>query len=357
MSFFGDVERFLADLYPYRWPILAGLLALTAAAVAVAYARGWHLVVVRHWRATAIVGTPLLAVAVFGGWTLLSPLFIDVTVDEAFPFEFSTVAAPEASRSEAEDGGSGNAKVNQGASEPAPEMAAVDKPLAGPPASEPAAASMPSATPRATPTAVPTTEPTAVPTSTPEPSPTPTPRSAAQPVVPASSAVQAAAEASAPDPTATPVPTAIPTPEPTATATPVPTPTAEPTPTQEPTATPVPQQTAVKLKSGDFRDADAFHKGSGNATIYRGPDGSLLLRLEEFEVTNGPDLHVILTGHPDPKNQSEVKSRGYIDLGKLKGNKGNQNYMIAADADVDSLSAVVIYCQPFHVVFSVATLQ
>ena len=30
----------------------------------------------------------------------------------------------------------------------------------------------------------------------------------------------------------------------------------------------------AKIKSAEFRDADGFHKGSGEATIYRSPDGS-----------------------------------------------------------------------------------
>jgi len=46
-----------------------------------------------------------------------------------------------------------------------------------------------------------------------------------------------------------------------------------------------------------------------------------------------------------------------LDLGSLKGNVGNQNYEIPADADVNALFSVVIYCSPFHVVFSVAPLK
>lgn len=112
----------------------------------------------------------------------------------------------------------------------------------------------------------------------------------------------------------------------------------------------------VKLRTGNFRDADRFHKGSGTATIYRGPDGSLLLRLEDFRVTNGPDLHVIITPHPNPKGSSEVKTEGYLDLGKLKGNIGGQNYEIPDGVGAADIGAVVIYCNPFNVVFSVAPL-
>ncbi|MSQ07320.1 MAG: hypothetical protein EXR54_04415 [Dehalococcoidia bacterium] len=113
----------------------------------------------------------------------------------------------------------------------------------------------------------------------------------------------------------------------------------------------------VQVKAGAFRDADSFHKGSGQATIYRAPDGSSLLRLENFRVTNGPDLHLLLTPAADPKSRDELTSAGYVDLGKLKGNMGSQNYPIPAGVDVAGLRSVVIYCLPFQVVFSVAVLK
>ena len=115
--------------------------------------------------------------------------------------------------------------------------------------------------------------------------------------------------------------------------------------------------TALVLSKGTFQDADRFHQGSGEATIYRAPDGSHLLRLENFQVTNGPELHVILSPNPVPESRDDVHQPGYQDLGFLKGNVGNQNYEIPADVDVSALSSVVIYCSPFHVVFSIAPLK
>ena len=117
------------------------------------------------------------------------------------------------------------------------------------------------------------------------------------------------------------------------------------------------QGSATVLKEGSFRDADSFHKGGGRATIYRGPDGSHLLRLEDFNVTNGPDLHIILTPEPDPQSREGVHAAGYVDLGSLKGNVGNQNYALPDDVSINALGSVVIYCAPFHVIFSVAPLQ
>jgi hypothetical protein len=107
---------------------------------------------------------------------------------------------------------------------------------------------------------------------------------------------------------------------------------------------------------GQFKDADSFHKGAGTATIYQLPDGSHVLRFENFETTNGPDLHVLLSKHPAPASQDEVMD-GYIDLGSLKGNIGNQNYDIPAGTDISEYKSIVIYCMPFHVVFSTATLS
>lgn len=114
---------------------------------------------------------------------------------------------------------------------------------------------------------------------------------------------------------------------------------------------------AVKIKTGALRDADTFHKGSGQATIYRLSDGSHVLRLQDFNVTNGPALHVILTPNPAPATSADVKAEGYIDLGRLKGNIGNQNYHIPPGVNVSAQRSVVIYCKPFQVIFSVAPLK
>ena len=97
-----------------------------------------------------------------------------------------------------------------------------------------------------------------------------------------------------------------------------------------------------------------FHQGSGAATIYRGSiDGTGLLRLEDFRVTNGPDLHVLLSPAADPASRDELQAAGYVGLGKLKGNIGNQNYEIPANIDPNAQGSVIIYCMPFHVIFSV----
>ena len=103
------------------------------------------------------------------------------------------------------------------------------------------------------------------------------------------------------------------------------------------------------LASGAFEGADEFHTGTGTATLYELTDGRRILRFEGFEVTNGPDLRVYLT--PDGTDVAAG-----VELGRLKGNVGNQNYDVPADLDVGLPLTVVIWCQPFRVLFASAEL-
>ncbi len=109
------------------------------------------------------------------------------------------------------------------------------------------------------------------------------------------------------------------------------------------------------LREGAFVDADAFHQGSGIASVLELADGQRILRFESFSVTNGPDLHVLLASGISPQSRDDLGE--YVDLGELKGNIGDQNYEIPQDLDLDAYQSVVIYCVPFHVIFSVADLS
>ena len=123
-------------------------------------------------------------------------------------------------------------------------------------------------------------------------------------------------------------------------------------------AEPMPEKMAeaTVLASGKFRDGDSFHKGSGDVSLYRLANGDAVLRFEGLSVTNGPDLHVLVSTHSDPMTKDELRDAGYSTLGQLKGNRGDQNYEVPSDIDADSIGSVIIYCMPFHVIFSVAPL-
>lgn len=119
----------------------------------------------------------------------------------------------------------------------------------------------------------------------------------------------------------------------------------------------MPASTPQAIARGRFVDADAIHKGSGQATIYELPDGMHVVRFEDFRTTNGPALVVYLAKHPSPTEASDVNDGGYIRLGKLKGNVGNQNYPIPAGTDLGDYNSVVIWCELFGVLFSPAALN
>lgn len=110
------------------------------------------------------------------------------------------------------------------------------------------------------------------------------------------------------------------------------------------------------LATGTFVDADRAHKGKGTASVLQTPTGETLVRLTNFEVTNGPDLEVWLVQAPNPQTSADVKASQWVSLGQLKGNIGDQTYTVPADTDVSAFGSVVIWCEQFGVLFSPASL-
>ncbi len=98
------------------------------------------------------------------------------------------------------------------------------------------------------------------------------------------------------------------------------------------------------------------HPTSGRAAIYESISGKRYLRLTDFTTSNGPDVHVVLARAEDPAlDQKIVKGNlDYVEIGKLKGNQGDQNYEIPAAVDLQKYNAVVIYCVRFSAIFGVA---
>jgi hypothetical protein len=111
------------------------------------------------------------------------------------------------------------------------------------------------------------------------------------------------------------------------------------------------------LSQGSFTVVDSIHKGAGNAVIYQLPDGKRVLRFENFNVTNGPDLFVYLAGSAMPRSSGDLHSASLFEVARLKGNMGDQNYELPADLDLEQFKSVVIYCKQFSVVFSTADLM
>ena len=112
-----------------------------------------------------------------------------------------------------------------------------------------------------------------------------------------------------------------------------------------------------KQREGAFADADSVHRGSGTATIFELVGGASVLRFTDFQVTNGPDLKVWLVKADVIASSSDVTASEWVSLGPLKGNKGDQNYLIPEDVSADDFASVVIWCEQFGVLFSAAHLE
>ena len=111
----------------------------------------------------------------------------------------------------------------------------------------------------------------------------------------------------------------------------------------------------LKLASGEFHDA--AHETKGTAAIFQLGEGKRTLRLTNFATSNGPDVRVYLVAAADAKDNDTVKNAGFVEVGKLKGNIGDQNYEVPANVDLAKYRAVTIWCARFGVNFGTAPLM
>ena len=108
----------------------------------------------------------------------------------------------------------------------------------------------------------------------------------------------------------------------------------------------------VDLLRGRFVSHE--HGTSGRVRVVSQPDGSRLLAIEDLDTSDGPDLHVWLT---DAEVSWRVFDDGrYVDLGELRGNKGNLVYELPGHVDLADYQSVSIWCERFSVSFGAAAL-
>jgi len=109
------------------------------------------------------------------------------------------------------------------------------------------------------------------------------------------------------------------------------------------------------LVSGQFYSI--LHPTAGTATIYQTGDGARVLRFTGFSTSNGPDVHVYMVAADDARDVATVQQAGFVDLGVIKGNVGDQNYTLGSDLDLAKYRAVSIWCKRFSVNFGAAPLR
>jgi hypothetical protein len=114
----------------------------------------------------------------------------------------------------------------------------------------------------------------------------------------------------------------------------------------------------VTLATGTFISHE--HATSGTVRLLQLADGRRVLRIEGLDTSNGPDLKVWITDQKvvdGPAGWPVFDDGRYVDLGSLKGNKGNQNYVLPDDVRLEGLRSVSIWCDRFNVSFGAAELD
>jgi hypothetical protein len=107
----------------------------------------------------------------------------------------------------------------------------------------------------------------------------------------------------------------------------------------------------VALAAGAFESVR--HPASGRAHVVELADGGRVLTLTNLDVANGPDLRVRIAAG-SATSEGDVKD--FVDLGGLKGNKGNQQYTLPNGFDLKRYTTVVIWCRAFSALFARAPL-
>ena len=98
----------------------------------------------------------------------------------------------------------------------------------------------------------------------------------------------------------------------------------------------------VELLHGTVRAASHDAKGKA-AVVLTGRKRVLTLR--NFHIDPGPQVRVYLVPR-GVKGNGDVR-KDFKDLGKLKGNKGNQQYRIPGSVDLRRYRSVIFWCVPF----------
>ena len=121
---------------------------------------------------------------------------------------------------------------------------------------------------------------------------------------------------------------------------------------------PLPAMTAPgarTLATGEFYRID--QTGTGQVHIYRLPDGSHALRLENFYVTPNVDLEVVLSPLAEPRSTQQISDAGFASVARLDVTAGSMNFTVPPNVNPSEFKSVVIWCQPAFSAYSAAVLQ
>ena len=112
-----------------------------------------------------------------------------------------------------------------------------------------------------------------------------------------------------------------------------------------PLVEPAPATLASARVLGTAQVYDVDREGEGTAKIYELPNGTRMIRLEDFFVSINSDLELRLSELPAPKTTDEVTKAPFKVVAPLKATVGNMNYEVPPDIDVSRYKSIVIWCE------------
>lgn len=109
---------------------------------------------------------------------------------------------------------------------------------------------------------------------------------------------------------------------------------------------------ATLIGRGELQRVDDLHRGQGPVVLFE-LDGRLVLRFENVEIQNGPDLHVYLGRGVG----GSYDGNSDLYLGTLTATKGTFTYELPAGTNAADYKSVVVWCRAFSVLFTWADLR
>ena len=118
---------------------------------------------------------------------------------------------------------------------------------------------------------------------------------------------------------------------------------------------PDPMEVPHAVRGGALAGADSLHPASGDVTVFDLGGNKFALRIADGDIGVGPGLHVYLVNTRTPESVEHIRAVGFLDLGPLRANLGSHNYPLPDGPG--AYRSVVIYSQPFDVIFAVASIR
>ncbi len=114
----------------------------------------------------------------------------------------------------------------------------------------------------------------------------------------------------------------------------------------------------VTIGSGTFQRIDAIRRAQGAVNIYQTSDNLKLMRFEDFNMPDGPDLTVYFSAAQEPTTFADmtVGELDPLEIELLKTNTGEQNYDLPTSLDVQQYHSVVIYSPSLDLIYTYAPL-